>query len=445
MIRRLSLHARLILLAAATGIAILIFASIAISGVLERFVMVGVDQTLDTQIGVLERALEPDGSVAQDRILSLSNFDQRGSGWGWLVRGERRQWSSGSGLQAFRTRREMRHSDTAIAGGRGRTDDGRAVHLRARKVATAGGPVTIIAFAPRELIDRPLDAARGTLLVSLALIALALVAGTLAQLRYGLQPLRRLGSAVARIRSGEADTLPADQPRELLPLVDEVNGLIDQNRTSLEQARRHVANLAHGLKTPLATLSLRLARENASTEALKLVEELDQRIAHHLKRARIGAHAASGRARTEIAGVIDDMLGTLQQIHRASGITFQRAGGLAGAPGYAVAVEQRDFEELLGNVIDNAGRHARSEVRVAVEQAGPRIVIAVEDDGPGMADADIARVVEAGVRLDESLPGFGFGLAITTELVQLYGGALEITRSVDLGGACVTITLPRTR
>ncbi|MDG5487751.1 HAMP domain-containing sensor histidine kinase [Sphingomonas sp. BGYR3] len=443
MIRRLSLHARLILLAAATGLAILVFASIAIGGVLERFVMVGVDKTLDTQIGVLERALEPDGSVAPARIVSLPKFDTRDSGWGWAVRGTARQWSSGSALQSFRTRRTMRHSGTGIVGGRGRTNDGRAVHVRFVEVATSGGPVTIIAFAPRELIDAPLDAARGTLLASLGLIAFALVMSTAAQLRYGLQPLRRLSNAVARIRSGEADRLPANQPRELLPLVEEVNGLIDQNRTSLEQARRHVANLAHGLKTPLATLSLRLARENASVETRKLVEALDQRIAHHLQRARIGAHAASGRARTEIDGVIDDLLGTIQQIHRASGIRFSRVGVPIGAPSYAVAVEQRDFDELLGNLIDNAGRHARSEVRVAVEQVGPRILIAIEDDGPGMAEADIARVVEAGVRLDESLPGFGFGLAITTELVQLYGGTLVIARSATLGGACVTISLPR--
>ena len=251
--------------------------------------------------------------------------------------------------------------------------------------------------------------------------------------------MRALRDDVARVRTGIAARLETDRPVELRPLVEEVNALIDQNRAGLEHARRHVANLAHGLKTPLATLALRLAREGASPESRALVEQLDQRVAHHLRRARSAAATAGSRARTPIAAVVKDLIGALHQIHAARAVAFRSSVGDA-----TVAVEQRDLEEILGNLLDNAGRHATSVVRITGEQAGRMLRVAIEDDGPGMTEEDAGRVTQAGVRLDESVQGYGFGLPIAIEIAELYGGTIELGRSPELGGLKVTVILPST-
>jgi signal transduction histidine kinase len=140
-----------------------------------------------------------------------------------------------------------------------------------------------------------------TLAISLAVLGIALVLAILLQVRLGLRPLERLRQAVADVRTGRSERVPAEQPLEILPLVSELNGLLEQNATNLERARRHVANLAHGLKTPLATLSIALSEHgrNATGELHSLVVLMERRIRHHLGRARAAALSRPTRANTD--------------------------------------------------------------------------------------------------------------------------------------------------
>ncbi|MDB5693264.1 MAG: sensor histidine kinase, partial [Alphaproteobacteria bacterium] len=271
------------------------------------------------------------------------------------------------------------------------------------------------------------------------LLGLGLVASIWLQLRYGLGPVRALRDAVARVRSGETGLLPADQPRELQPLADEVNALIRQNAAGLDHARRHLANLAHGLKTPLATLSLRLARDDAPAETRALVAQLDARIAHHLRRARSAAATTGQRARTNVAEVAADLIDAVVRVHADRALRFEADI----EPSHIAAIDRQDLDELLGNLLDNAARHAGSLVRLSARTDGTMLDLAVEDDGPGMTEEQVTLALRPGARLDESGIGYGLGLSIVHELAELYGGTLRLGRSQALGGLLAGITLPR--
>ncbi|MGR6328852.1 sensor histidine kinase [Sphingomonas sp. XXL09] len=442
---RLSLHARLLLIAAVSGIAALAFASVTIGGVLERFVMQGLDERLDAEVGMLARAITPDGRLDPARVADLPGFDTPGSGWGWRVRSVAGSWQCGAPIADAQPRGGPPLAGppalppaAGIAPGDGRDPDGRRIHLRRLVVPIGGGSAEIVAGAPRALVERPLLAARGTLAIALALLGAGLAAATWVQLRLGLRPIRALQGAVARVRAGSDAALPLDQPRELVPLAEEINALIAQNAAGLANARHHVANLAHGLKTPLATLALRLERDGASAEARALVAELDGRIAHHLRRARSAAPSAGERARSSLGEVATDVADALRHIHAERQIAVE----VTVADDATVAVERQDLEEMLGNLVDNACRHATRMVEIATVAAERAWQVAVLDDGPGLAPDARAKALQPGVRIDERGEGYGFGLAIVAELAELYGGALTLDEA-PRGGLAARLTLPK--
>jgi signal transduction histidine kinase len=150
-------------------------------------------------------------------------------------------------------------------------------------------PATIVATAPRAAVSGPLREAMTTLAISLLALAIALVLAMIFQVRLGLQPLERLRRSIAEVRAGRSDRVAEVQPREVQPLVSELNSLLEQNALNLDRARRHVANLAHGLKTPLATLAVALPKDEHGTEMHELVELMERHIRHHLGRARTAA------------------------------------------------------------------------------------------------------------------------------------------------------------
>ncbi|WP_420132220.1 ATP-binding protein, partial [Rhodopseudomonas sp.] len=266
----------------------------------------------------------------------------------------------------------------------------------------------------------------------------ALITAMLLQVRLGLRPLERLRRAIADVRGGVRERVPEDQPGELQPLADELNALLSENAANLERARRHVSNLAHGLKTPLATLSVALRKEAPGAEDVQsLVLLMDRRIRHHLGRARAAALGGPVRARTLLAPRVADLALVLAKVNADKPIDVVQII----APTVAVACEQQDVDEMLGNVLENAFVWCRTKVTVRATAEGRSVVLTIEDDGPGLSAEQMANAVRAGHRLDESAPGFGFGLSITRELAELYAGALMLRRS-ELGGLCVEMRLP---
>jgi signal transduction histidine kinase len=317
--------------------------------------------------------------------------------------------------------------------------DDEHLHYRLKSVKVGALDVTIVASAPRGAVLGPLREAMITLGISLALLGLALVLAILLQIRLGLRPLQRLRHALADVRTGRSERVPERQPQEIRPVVDELNALLDQNATNLERARRHVANLAHGLKTPLATLAIATSTESPRDPVMlqQLVAQMERRIRHHLGRARMAALNGAVRVQTQIAPRLQDLGDALGKIHSDRSIAF-----FIDVPvDLTAACEAQDFDEMAGNLLDNAFMWARSTVKVSASRNEATIRIFVDDDGPGLSSAQREQVLKPGERLDETAPGFGFGLSIVAELAELYAGSIALSEA-PLGGLRAKLGLP---
>ncbi|MGE0701631.1 MAG: sensor histidine kinase [Hyphomicrobiaceae bacterium] len=287
---------------------------------------------------------------------------------------------------------------------------------------------------------------RVPLIFSLAIAGLGLVLSTFLQVRYGLEPLRAVGRRLQAIRSGDALTLDGRVPAEIEPLQSELNALIQSNQDIIERARTQVGNLAHALKTPLAVITNEIG-DDASPAARKVAEQAEvmrDQVTYYLDRARMVARVdVIGRV-TEVRPVAEAITRALSRINRDRNLEIA-----VECPADArFQGEKQDLEEMLGNLADNACKWASSRVRVAVTVqtlgVGPyarRLLVAVDDDGPGLTEEQRAQGIKRGRRLDESKPGSGLGHSIVADLAQSYRGKFSLERA-ELGGLSARLELP---
>jgi signal transduction histidine kinase len=272
-------------------------------------------------------------------------------------------------------------------------------------------------------------------LAALGLLGLALAIATSIQVGLGLRPLDALRRGVAEVRSGQRKHLPVDVPTEVQPLVEEVNGLIDAQEREIERSRSRAADLAHGLKTPLAALSADAARlrERGAEDIAHGLEAVGEAMSRHVDRELARARARGtarqrGGVSTPLKPLVDSLIATLSRTPAAQRLEFETR--IAGEPN--LPLDRTDLAEVLGNLLENAVRHAGSRVRVSsTAAAGP--AVAVEDDGPGIAPAERPRMLERGARLDQRGEGAGIGLAIVQDVLSAYRWQLVLTTS-ELGG-----------
>jgi signal transduction histidine kinase len=307
------------------------------------------------------------------------------------------------------------------------------VHARAVTIDTSAGAVRLSAAAPAGVIARPIRSALVPLLTVILVLAGIFAIAAFVQLRLGLRPILALRDQVAGIRHGIRQAVDEDQPAELKPLAVELNALATDSAAALASARASAANLAHALKTPVATLALTVGYDAVASAQ---VRRIDGVIRHHLARARTAA--VGRRATTLAAPVIADLVATIGALHRHVSISADIPDDLA------VAVDIHDLTEIIGNLLDNAARHARTTVRMTSRLDAGHAAIAIDDDGPGIAPDQREAAMTSGIRLDESATGYGFGLAIVRDLITLYGGTLQLATS-DLGGVRAIVTVPCVR
>ena len=296
--------------------------------------------------------------------------------------------------------------------------------------------LAVTVTAPGAEIDAAMARLRRPLMFSLIALGLALGLASLFQVAAGLRSLDRLGRDIRDIRAGRTEALPLPRVAELRPVAHELNALIEQNRKVLARTREHVGNLAHSLKTPLAALDNGLPPDHPGHA---LIARMDRQIGWHLRRARSSGAAGLLGSRTEIAPVLEDVMLVLHRPVTESGLRVETDL----PPGIAFAGERQDLEEMIGNLVENAVKWARTRIRVRAEALGPnRLWVEIEDDGPGMSEADYAQALRRGTRLDESgPPGTGLGLAIVSDLAALHGGRLDLARGGS-GGLCARLELP---
>ncbi len=287
-----------------------------------------------------------------------------------------------------------------------------------------------------------INAFRNRLFLYLGLFGLVTIVINTAAILFGLRPLARVREALERVRTGKAEKLEGTFATEITPLADEVNALIESNRNVLDRYRTQVGNLAHSLKTPLAVLSNEANTMGGAKG--KLIGEQTSRmlvqVQHYLQRARIAAQRDSVVFRTPVTPLLQRMVRVIAKLNKHLDVTFD-------APGQEVIFsgEAEDLEEIAGNLLENAAKWAKSQVRVAVtrEPGGkrPMFRLTIEDDGPGIPDGKRDEALKRGVRLDETKPGTGLGLSIVADMTEEYGGAIALAPGPK-GGLSATVLLP---
>jgi signal transduction histidine kinase len=317
----------------------------------------------------------------------------------------------------------------------------RVVEREIRPAGPNSAPYSYAVAGDAAEIERDLAEFRTMLIAALGVLGLGLVVATLFQVRFGLAPLRAIRHDLAAIRSGDAEQLEGELPSEIRPLQQELNALIQSNRDIVERARTHVGNLAHALKTPLSVITNE-AREKDGPLAGKVIEQAElmrTQITHHLDRARVAARSGAIGDITDVDGVLKGLKRALDRIYEGRALELD----VHSDQGLRFQGEKQDFEEMVGNLLDNACKWAKSKVCVSASRAdgAGNFEVLVDDDGPGLTEAERVKVVERGQRLDETKPGSGLGLSIVADLAHLYRGRFELEPSPQ-GGLRARLQLP---
>ncbi len=322
--------------------------------------------------------------------------------------------------------------------------EGQQLRVVEREIRPAGPNSTPYSYAVAgdgKEIDRDLSEFTRLLIAALGVLGLGLLAATYFQVRFGLSPLSGIRTNLAEIRSGKVEKLEGELPYEIRPLQQELNALIQSNREIVDRARTHVGNLAHALKTPLSVISNE-ARTHEGALAAKVAEQAEvmrTQITHHLDRARVAARSSVIGDTANVDDVLQGLKRALDRIYSERMLDLE----VSASEGLKFQGEKQDFEEMVGNLLDNACKWASSQVKASAQRADgtKRFVVIIDDDGPGLTEEQRKKVVKRGQRLDESKPGSGLGLSIVADLAHLYKGRFELEPSPE-GGLRARLELP---
>lgn len=442
-----SLRVRLIAAAVPGFVVSLALVGVVLVKIYEGAVRHAFDQRLESLAHTLiaTAEIDADGELLIEGDLGEPLFERAYSGWYW-------QMSSSATAEhpAATMRRSRSLFDFALkvpaaeSKEKGYETGPREERLRIThmQVTIPGGatPFDIVVAGDYGVVQAQVRAYGLTVVGALAVIAVLMTLIALLQTRFVMAPLNRIRAGLAAIRDGRKDSLEGSFPVELAPFVKELNSLLTHNKAVLERARTQVGNLAHALKTPLSVLKAELEGRNdeLASVARRETETMRRQVDHYLTRARAAAAANVLGARTEIPSRAAALARTLSKLHRERDIAFE----LDCTPGLVFRGDVQDLDEMLGNLLDNAGKWAKGRVLLCARAApAQQVVITVDDDGPGLDSRELEAVLTRGERLDETVPGSGLGLSIVRDLVQLYGGELALERSA-LGGLRVSLRLP---
>lgn len=381
----------------------------------------------------------PGGAFRLAAVPSDPRFDTPGSGWYWEVRYGARTVARSPSLQDATLQLESLPEQKGMSVQRARRN---GETVRTQVLTTAAPDGTTVAFitsVPAEDIAADVRNFAGHIFGSFALLGAGLVLAVVFQVRAALVPMRRIGQEINEIRAGRRQKLEGPFLRDVQPLANELNDLLEHNAVVLTRARNQLGDLAHAVKNPLTVINNEAARLDAETRdtILQQVRDVRASVEHHLARARsFGRVDALGR-HADVKRVVDDLLLVMDHAYRVRDLAFDVSVG----DGCRFRGDARDLEEIVGNLLDNACKWARAAISLRCDCRRRRMVLTIEDDGPGIPEQVIDRVVQRGWKADESTSGHGLGLAIVRELVELYGGTLTLCRA-ESGGLQAVVDLP---
>ena len=444
-----SLTLRLAAAAVLWSVILLVVGGLLLASLFGAYVERNFDARLQTYLNELlaTAVIDNDGNLTAPRLTD-PRFTTQFSGWYWQIGDTETLYHSSRSLWDFvldpPPGASAESNDEPIAG-----PIGQQLRFVTRTVTPegAGTSIPFTVAVDRNEIAAESSQFNSALIWSLGilgpwlvgLIIVGFVLFVLFQQRFGMGPLRRLGDALNDIRQGRAQRLEGNYPVEIDPLARELNALLDHNQAIIERARAHAGDLAHMIKTPLTVLWNEAEHQDGPLAEMvrRHAETMRKQVDHQLARARMAATGNLIGARAHVKPVTDELVRTLSKIYSDRGIEISARGDLNSY----FRGEHEDLQEMLGNVMDNACKWAKSEVAVNVERNAGRLKITVDDDGPGLGPDERTEVLKRGKRLDEAVPGTGLGLGIVVDIASLYRGGIVLGDS-PLGGLRATFDLP---
>jgi signal transduction histidine kinase len=451
-----SLSFRLLTSSALIAIVLLAAAAFLLNALFQQALERNFDQRLKAALdGILANVeLKTDGTPQLQGPIADTRFSLPLSGWYWQVSStetNKRLLASDSLLEQNIVVPEAalnkRDSD-GVASFSSMDTQGKQLRVIEQRLKLFGSPhdYSFLVAGNFDELKAEVSSFRQTLLTVLGLLGAGLLLALFAQVRFGLRPLAEMQHALNDMRGGKIEMLHDNFPEEIQPVADELNLLVQANFEVIERARMQVGNLAHALKTPISVLTNE-ARDSKTSLADKVKEQIDvmrDQVNLYLDRARRAARAQSIGSATDVEPVLQSLARTLTRINRDRDLKI-----VVDAPSnLRFRGERQDLEEMVGNVMDNACKWAKSQIEVKALQlpAGGDdgrtwLMITVNDDGPGIPAAKRTEALKRGQRLDESKPGSGLGMSIISETASMYGGTIDLSDS-EWNGLSFNLKLP---
>jgi signal transduction histidine kinase len=451
-LRKGSIAVRLFWLSAAWLVVALIATGFLLTELYSRALDTSLSETLEFHVESLTGTiLETGDPLSEDVRLPDPRFDRPRSGWYWMIRDASGNLVNLSTSVVGIDLPGISEPPNAMGVRTGVFEDVFGTQIRAIERTITLGPQTyrITVTGSLSEILRLVDQFRGQAFIVLGAVGAMLAIMSAIVARFALRPIDRLSDAIERVREGDSVGIEGTYPREIAPLAEEVNELLRSNAQIIERARNQVGNLAHGLKTPIAVLRNEAAARNGPLSQIVLAEseKMSTMVATYLERARLAARTSVVGKKADATMIMLRLTRVMRKIHPDVTIAFQRPD--ASLPWFRG--DEADLEEMAGNLLDNACKWSKGQVGVRLSaergqtgQTGTMLLVRIDDNGPGLSEEDAKKVLRRGVRLDEKTPGSGLGLDIVKELVDVYGGSLDLKRS-NLGGLCVELRLPTAR
>ncbi|HQZ12757.1 MAG TPA: HAMP domain-containing sensor histidine kinase [Devosia sp.] len=444
--QRNSIATSLFWLSAGWLIVALLATAILLSELYSRALDTSLTETLEFHIETLvDRVLVSDPASEEVRV-GDPRFARLSSGWYWTIRdagGALVNFSSnivGIVLPEVTTPFDANNTRVAVL----KDPFDQQIRVIERNVTANGVPLRITVTGSLDEVMELVGEFRGQTLIVLSAVAIMLAIMSFIVARLALRPLQRLGKAIEMVREGQNENITGEYPSEIAPLADEVNELLRSNAQIIERAKNQVGNLAHGLKTPLAVLrnEASAAKESQLSRIVSSEsEKMQQMVSTYLDRARLSARSAVVGKKADSINVMLRLVRVMEKLNPK--VTYAMVRPDASLPWFRG--DESDLEEMAGNLLDNASKWAKGQIGVSMfserGKSGPMLLIKIEDDGPGLTEDEAKEALRRGVKLDEKVQGSGLGLDIVKELVDVYGGSLQLKRSV-LGGLLAELRLP---
>jgi len=386
-------------------------------------------------------SFDPDGTFKLAFYPSDPRYQDLYSGWYWEVKqsGRTLARSPSLGDYSLMLGDVKPTSEVTVYDIKGPQQQPLRAHVEEMKVGPDRVPLVFLATSPTQGIKEDVAEYSNHIVFSFVILGICLLLAVVLQVHVALKPLKGISAQISDIRAGRATRLTEHQLEDVQPLVDELNNLLDHNAVLVKRARNQLGDLAHSVKNPLTVINNATLQMEPEQKDLILSQtrDISRSVDHYLSRARTyGTEKVLG-SRSSVRSVTEDLVFVMRRIYQERNLEFD----LLLLQDCWFRGEVQDLEEMLGNLMDNACKWAKSRVMVECTTLDGRLYLKVEDDGPGIKEQEYDKVMRRGHKLDESKPGHGQGLGIVKDIAGLYGGSLKLARG-DLGGLQAALELP---